>query len=501
MKRSISDTKDEDALVTTSAAPTSPQAPVVSVASAASAAVQNALTSDPTLFDQLDQWQTFALKSIIEGKNVFITGPGGCGKTWLLRRVHRYMAGHKFKQGAITSMTGVTSLLVQGKTFASFFGFGVSEGDGEMMWEVVRKKSYLRKRFKSLSMLVIDEVSMLSSQMFEAASYVCQKFRANGAPFGGIQVILCGDFSQLPPVQGLYAFTSDLWKKDLDLVYCELFGNHRQSSDAAFHLLLNLVRIGDVNVFVRNLLKERVDAVLDLPLGVEAAELTSRRVDATKLNMERLEKLDASQEKVYHAIFTWRKRGELNQVAADTVEKGIRKNMVTPGELPLRIGAQVMLTYNMDVGAGLVNGSLGVVIGYKLAAGFATASPPIPAMDCPVVRFGTRAKTVEVVVQPHQWTQQDLVDKTVCVYEQIPLMLAWAYTVYKSQGTTLDWVKVKLDRGMFADGMAYVALSRAQRLEGLTLAAFQPDAIQTSKMVLDFYAEHQLAGVVKQKKG
>lgn len=448
-----------------------------------------------------DEYQKGAFKDIVNGHSVFLTGAGGCGKTFLLRDVHFHFAQHKYRTAAFTSMTGVTAIMISGKTFASFFGFGIEEGDKTKMWELVRKKAYLAKRFRSLSALVIDEVSMLSAEQLEAASYVAGMFRKSPhVPFGGLQVILCGDFSQLPPIGGAYAFLSPLWDQ-LNLRYHELKGNHRQSSDIGFYMMLNSVRVGNVDTYVRNTLKERVDAVLDLPEGVETAELTSRRDDAQKINEDRLMALDASTEQCYFARFTWLDRGTLTEAAASTVEKQIRKNMVTPPQLRLRQGALVMLTCNLDLANELGNGSMGVVKEFREAGSRDGAKIVIAPPEANATSGSTKYPVVEfsggrqVHILPHTWTKTELTDGSTSSYAQVPLILAYAITVHRSQGSTVEWVSMKLDRSCFADGMAYVALSRARSLKGIQIKAFHPESIQTSPHVLEFYRKHRLAGL------
>ena len=584
-----------------------------------------------------DEYQAAAFRDIVNGHSVFITGAGGCGKTFLLRDVHYYLRTHKYQKGAMTSMTGVTAMMINGKTFSSFFGFGIEEGDKHKMWECVRKKAYLGKRFRELSVIVIDEISMLSAEMLEAASHVAAMFRKNPQkPFGGLQVILCGDFSQLPPINGAYAFLSPLWD-EMNLRYHELKGNHRQSTDIGFYMMLNSVRVGNVDTYVRNTLKERVNAKLDVPEGVEPAELTSRRIEAQNINEARLQKLDAATEQTYIAKFEWTDRGTLTQAAAATVEKQTLKNMVTPPVVKLRTGALVMLTCNLDLARDLGNGSIGVVKGFAAvpsaveAASATSDAASKPNVVYPIVEF-TNKRCMHIT--PHKWAKTDVSDHSTSVYEQVPLILAYALTTHKCvagdtlvstdcglikmedlcagneggcapftqnikvytkdgnlvmptatyvgqeepsliiktersfkievshrhpllargadgierwteasdlrlgdslvmnfstdkikniehsackmfdievpnehnfigngfvnhncQGATVEWVTMKLDRSCFADGMAYVALSRAKSLAGISLKAFHPESIQTSPHVLNFYKKHHLAGL------
>lgn len=428
------------------------------------------------LIDGMDEYQTAALLDIDHGENVFLTGSGGCGKTFLLKRLKDYLFAHPDRHCAITSTTGVTALLVGGRTVASFFGFGVREGTPEEMWESVRKKSYLRKRFKSLTLIVIDEISMLSAQTLSSIDYVLRKFRRrNDQPFGGIQMVLCGDFLQLEPVKGDFAFRSPVWDT-LNLKYHLLKGSHRQAADIEFIECLREVRIGKVSTYVRNTLKERLNAELNLPRGMVAAELYSRRADADRANDVHLLSLKDAEEQVYHAKLNCKRLGNLQESAKQHVEANIVKNMVTPQKVTLRVGAQVMLTFNLDLAKGLANGSMGVVQSFD-ADGF------------PVILF---SEGEERTIRPHTWQIDDLVDRYIYTYEQVPLILAWAITTHKAQGATLDYAAIKLDSSMFANGMAYVALSRVRGLKYFTLKTFEIGSIRVSNVALSFYEEKQL---------
>lgn len=448
-----------------------------------------AAAADCFLFADMDEWQCAALRDIADGHNVFLTGSGGCGKTFLLRRLHDWLKMQPHREAAITSTTGITALLIHGRTVASFFGFGVKDGTPNEMWEHVRKKKYLRDRFKKLTILVVDEISMLAAQTLTCMDFVMRKFRRrNEHPFGGVQMVLCGDFLQLEPVKGDFAFKADVWNM-MNLRYHLLRGGHRQSGDTIFAEILAEVRQGNLSALGRNLLKERVAAPLNIPHGMHAAELFSRRIEAQRANDVYLESLDAATEKMFHATLVWVTYGNLsgpqNKIAQQATEKMLLNNMITPEELKLRVGAQVMLTSNLDLKRGLANGSLGIVIDFLAADEDGTSE----SVAYPMVKF---ANGVTLLVTPHTWAYEDVTDRFKIEIKQVPLMLARAITVHKSQGATLDFASIKLDNSMFCHGMAYVALSRVRSLDTLTLETFQTGAIQTSVEALDFYKRHNL---------
>ncbi len=487
------------------------------------------------LDERLDQWQLGAMRDILQQHHVFITGSAGNGKSHLIQTLHAYCAA-ALKPCAVTSMTGVTALHIGGETLARFMSFGVAEGDGPTLWAHVSKNKhlkYVKQRMMNVSMIVIDEISMLSAETFEAVSYVLAKLRdqlphtSGGKPFGGVQMIFCGDFSQLPPVKGHYAFLSPLWDQmvsgrdgsgapgagggPLGMAIHELKGSHRQSDDVAFYMLLNSVRVGEITTLVRNCLKSRVGAKLELPDGVLPSELTSRRDAAAQINLEHIAKLPADTEHKYDAKFTWT-RGRLTEAARKMHEDIVRKNMITPAELVLRTGAQVMLTSNLDLSSKLANGSRGVVVGFGAASGTSPSSVPQAAAPAAASAAAKKAGTKEVpppveyprvlfttglemVITPNKWKNENAVEHTCLVYEQVPLAPAYAVTVHKSQGCTLDAVSMAIDSSMFCDGSAYVALSRVRSLKGMTLTSFNPNSIRTSSLVTEFYRKHGLAGV------
>lgn len=460
---------------------------------AADGSIQNAPRLPAEAAD-LDSYQQQAFAAVMKMRNVFVTGSGGCGKSHFIRQLVAWLEGRRRRKVAIVTPTGVTAVLIGGRTFASYFGFGVQSLSPPAMWNLIKAKKHVLKRLRAVSVLIFDEISMVSAELLDAANYCCQmaRNRAPNAPFGGIQLVVCGDFSQLPPVQGRFAFHAQCWPT-LQLRYVELLGNHRQASDELFHRVLHDVRRGIASQLVRNALKSRVRAPLEDPRA-KPTELCSRRADAERINAAHLQQLPADTERTFEAKFKWSLKGSMYPDAVKAREEQIAKNMVTPPLLRLRLGALVMLTCNLDLEEGLANGSTGEVVSFDGDDGE------------PVVRFfvandrSGKSGYVQRKISRNRWECVDraATPPTRVYYVQVPLLLCYAITIHKAQGATLDYVRLRVDATLTAEGQAYVALSRCRTLKGIVLSSdFQASSIKMSDEVIAFYKEHNLLQVAE----
>lgn len=469
-----------------------------------------------TLHAKLDQWQSAAFTDIFSGVSLFLTGAAGNGKSHLIRIVADVLREEEAHY-AITSTTGIAAVQISGETLARFTHTGVMDGTGAQIWSRMRVKTKemraLRFKLKTLQLLVIDEVSMLSAEMFEAVSYILSQLRDNTAPFGGVQVILCGDFSQLSPVKGDYAFKAPLWKS-MQLVIHELRGNHRQDHDIQYQRILNSVRRGEITPDVCAMLQARVNAPLQLAAGVQPAELTTRRLDAQTINEARIALLPPDPEYTYTAtVHVETLDDSVDEAQKKALADSMKNDMITPPEYKLRIGTQVMLTANLDVGSGLANGSMGYVTGFRKTQKLKLKQVEKDAeegdgSEGPVelesesesegldvyVPFVTFSNGLKMTIQEHTWVNDNNKCGSTVHYRQVPLLPAFAITIHKSQGSTLDAVKLSLTGRVVGNGAAYVALSRVRNVNSLLLTAFHPSAIKTSPDVISFYKEHGLAG-------
>jgi len=402
--------------------------------------------------------QYSCLVDILEKRNVLITGAAGTGKSFLLKFLKQKLGG-KLR---VVATTGVAAINVGGATFHSWAGIGLGEGTSEELAEMILENPKATARIQKTKVLAVDEVSMLDADLFQRLDAAFQIVRKQAAPFGGIQMVFFGDFLQLPPVAGrkdeaLFAFQSPAWN-DAKISVHQLTTVVRQK-DAIFVEALARVRMGIVDAFVRQVLSERIGAVDPNP-KIEPVVLECRNVDVNAFNQKRLDSLPGVEVKI-----PARDSGESRFAAA------LDKSCLAPADLRLKIGAQVMLLKNLDVDGGLVNGSVGIV----QAIGESSVR----------VDFG-EAGTQDV--QRSRWAFYDGDGQELATRDQIPLRLAYAITIHKSQGCTLSKAKVNL-RSTFAYGQAYVALSRVRDLSGLYIEDIRWESIMASPDALAFYRE------------
>jgi ATP-dependent DNA helicase PIF1 len=398
--------------------------------------------------------QTLALEIMGAGESVLLTGPAGSGKTYVLNEFIR-RAKRAGKHVAVTATTGLAATHLNGNTIHSWSGIGIHDElprgfhDGLLQGR--------RDTIIKTDILIIDEISMLHDYRLDMVDQIARKVRDIDAPFGGIQVILCGDFFQLPPVTrrdsrpGALVVSSNVWQ-ELDPVVCYLNEQHRQNDDV-FLEILHAMRAGDIRRRHAEALLARRGAYDPFE---EATELHTTNVDVDAINQERLGQLDAQQH-TYHVATTGK---------AAYVET-LKRSCLAAEELVLKKGALVMCVRN-NPEKKYVNGSLGIVVGFEKNT------------DYPIVELKS-GRTITIT--PETWELRDG-DKKRASLAQIPLRLAWAITVHKSQGMTLDAARVDL-RKAFVEGMGYVALSRVRSLETLSLAGINQMALRVSPVALE----------------
>jgi ATP-dependent exoDNAse (exonuclease V) alpha subunit len=383
--------------------------------------------------------QKDALAILEAGHNVLLTGPAGSGKTFLLNKFIAYL---KKKQigVAITAPTGIAATHIGGRTIHSWAGIGIKDSLSPKEIQSLTKKPYLKKQFENTSVLVIDEVSMLHSYRLDMVDRVCQAFKKNGLPFGGLQLVMSGDFFQLPPIskggeEADFVYKADVWP-EMDLRVCYLDEQHRQK-DAKISRILKSFRDDQVDAEIVELLAGRMNQpIKDL---IRPVRLFTHNIDVDAIN-------EAELQKIAEPEFVYRMSGEGEKKLVDS----LKKNCLVPENLILKQGALVMFVKNKfkDDQTIYVNGSTGQVSGFD-------------GSNFPIVRLSSGT---EIVVAPDSWTIDDD-NKILAKITQIPLRLAWAITVHKSQGMTLEAAEIDLSRS-FGYGMGYVALSRLTSLEG-----------------------------------
>jgi ATP-dependent exoDNAse (exonuclease V) alpha subunit len=400
--------------------------------------------------------QTEALDILKSGENVFLTGRAGSGKTYLLERFILSLRFRKIPVG-VTASTGVAATHLSGMTINSWAGIGVKSFLTDDEIETLLKRSYLRKRFTETKALIIDEVSMLSSHTFETVDRLLRVFKNKDEPFGGMQVVLSGDFFQLPPVgEGSsdidFVYKSPLWK-ELDLKVCYLDKPYRQD-DHRFLSLLDDIRENNVTQRTWDTLKacflqERKSDILP-------AKLYTHNAHADIVNASELAKIPG-----VSRTFLMRTNGN------PSLAYLLVKNCLAPERLVLKIGAQVMFVKN-NREAGYANGTMGKVSGFD-------------EKGIPIVQTYNGE---EITAYAEEWEIEED-DRVVARITQIPLRLAWAITIHKSQGMSLDAAEIDLGKS-FVQGMGYVALSRVRTLEGIKLRSVNRTALMVNDGVRKF---------------
>jgi len=423
--------------------------------------------------------------------NVFITGAAGTGKSHVLKYIIQELQKRQSKYG-VCAPTGVAAINVGGSTLHSFFGIGLGTGSLPSLIKKVTKNKEAMKRIDGTDVLCIDECSMLSSDLLETLDALVREVRQDGkfkeVPFGGMQIIAVGDFFQLPPIYRgddmdsewrPFCFDSPVWS-DLGLTKNKLELNEvqRQGNDKRFVQFLNMVRIGNVNERILEDFnaKCKVSASHPLPTdGIVPTRLYVLNKDVDSENHARLAELKGK-EIICKASNEWKETMPVGTLASvkRNMKDSIEKEM--PEEIRLKVGAQVMLTRNKDLERNLFNGSRGVVESFVQDS----EGDPIPIVrfDCGVVENISKAEAVRY--------NPDGGDGCL-VRKQIPLKLAWAMTVHKSQGTTLTRCLLDIS-STFEFGQVYVALSRVRSLDGLWLERpAKCHNVMASPQVLDFY--------------
>jgi ATP-dependent DNA helicase PIF1 len=417
--------------------------------------------------DNLNEEQRRTLELFQDGKNIFLTGQAGTGKSYTLKLLCAWCKEEGITY-AITSTTGISALLINGMTIHSWAGIGLGTDDRDQLVIRIRKNPRAVKRWCNVEVLIIDEVSMLSPSLFEKLNYIAQRLRHSDEIFGGIQIVLTGDFLQLPPIGSGFVFTSPLW--NLAMPHIINLNQNMRQADPIFSSLLSEIRMGIVTQNTVDVLKSRLNVPVNNN-GVEPTQLYSHRETVESINIESLCKLIRQGNKLwkYKSNDEIKTTRRLDKEYIEQYANRLDKTCQGKKELELSVGAQVMLIVNMDLNAGLCNGSRGVITRFE--------------NNVPVVKF---INGLEIPISYHSWEMK--VDDDISVFRtQLPLMLAWALTIHKSQGATLDCVSVDVGSTIFEDGQAYVALSRVKSLDGLTITDLDWKKIRANCEAKSFY--------------
>ena len=400
-----------------------------------------------------------AISILKTGANVFLTGEPGSGKTFVVNDFVAWLRACGIEP-SITAATGIAATHIGGMTLHSWSGIGVADSLSRTDVDRIASREHVARRITKAKVLIIDEVSMLSASVFESVDAVCREVRRTNAPFGGLTVLLVGDFFQLPPVSrersASFAYESPVWRA-LNPLVCYLTEQYRQDA-AAYLSVLGAIRRGEVEELHHELLMGR--RVVDERPPPGAPKLYSHNADVDRLNAEELSKLPG------RAVAF-----RMTSTGRDALVEGLKRGCLSPETLELKEGAAVMFTKNSPQGR-FVNGTLGRVTSFKRESGL-----PIVELRGPSHGSGRQALTVE----PVEW-QVEEDGKVRASISQVPLRLAYAMTVHKSQGLSMDAAVIDLSRA-FEYGQGYVALSRVRRLDGLYLLGLNARALEVHPQV------------------
>jgi ATP-dependent exoDNAse (exonuclease V) alpha subunit len=432
--------------------------------------------------------QKDALEVLKIGKNVFLTGAAGSGKTYLLNSYISFLR----ERGvgiAVTASTGIAATHIKGVTIHAWSGIGIKDQLTDYDLDALESKEYLWKRYDKTEVLIIDEVSMISSNTLDCVDRVCKLFKRNEEPFGGMQVIFSGDFFQLPPIQkkpqwgaqqqqqnfdGIdtiymdedetsqtpYAFKSRAWKQG-NLSMCYLTEQYRQDSEDSIGAILRDIRDGEISDQTVEQLRSRI-IVSDEKDSAEAiTKLHTHNTNVDSYNNKKLQELDGEGK-----TYTMTTRGKAPLIDA------LKRGCLVGDKILLKVGALVMFVKNNPT-VGYVNGTTGKIVSFK------DGYPLVETSD-----------GKEFVAMPQTWAVEEN-SSVIAEISQVPLKLAWSITIHKSQGMTLSRAQIDLS-GAFVEGQGYVALSRVKSLDGLYLNGFNktslmvhPEVININKRFLD----------------
>jgi ATP-dependent DNA helicase PIF1 len=457
--------------------------------------------------------QDYAFEKFCNGENIFISGAGGTGKSFLIRHFVRHLiVNEPTKKFQVTSTTGCSSVLlceniqntqeygrmISVKTIHSWSGIRLCKGDENKIITSVLNNRYAINEWKKINVLFIDEVSMMSCKMLTILEKIARLSRKNSLFFGGIQVIFLGDMYQLAPVpdseeelnsdSAKFCFESPVWSSIFPIDnHIELRTIFRQT-DTIFKEILSEIRVGKLSVKNANILREYVGKTpndLIIP-----PKILSTRSKVEYVNNSQYENIKETEHvfkcKVHTNFNIYADSGKpisieymslfshLTPQQKEMEIKAIKNNITAPDELKLKKGCPVMCLVNINLEIGICNGSLGIVDGFLSGVGH------------PIVKF---RNGVRLAIELHSWQNPDY--PMICI-QQYPICLSFANTIHKLQGATLDMAIMDLGGSIFTEGQIYVALSRVRTLDGLYLIAFRPDKIRVHPKVVEFYSRFPL---------
>ena len=430
---------------------------------------------------KLSREQERAVHYVLEGKNMFLTGRAGTGKSFTLNHIISML---DTRTTFNTATTGSAAVNIGGTTYFKFSGIGL--GNGTVSYIMSRLSKVGRANWIACKVLIIDEISMMKGQTFDKLEEIARRVRGNNLPFGGIQVLLCGDFFQCPPVNKKFSeddedaqqcFEAEAWDRCIDIQF-ELTEVMRQKEELGLGLVNALRESATDKEGVVQLDAKWVELMdyLERPLkprkdGIKPTKLFCTNKDVDSANLIELEKLPG-EEHTFLAVDTGK----------DPWRKDMESHCIAPRELKLKVGAQVMLIKNHLSNSKLINGSRGVIVRFEMDGLDLQNFGPSTKSPLPIVKFKNGE---EEMVRHETWELQDQSARSLASRTQVALKLAWCMTTHKSMGQTIDYVEIDI-HDAFGYGLAYVALTRFVSLTGLRIVKYNLQKIKNDPRVVHF---------------
>jgi ATP-dependent DNA helicase PIF1 len=429
--------------------------------------------------------QQISYDKYIERKNIFITGPGGTGKTAIIRHIH----SDAYKRGIniqVCALTGCAAVLLQckAKTVHSWAGIGLGNAPTEQIITKIIKNKYAKVAWKTTDILIIDEVSMMSKKLFELLDTVGKAVRRNSKPFGGIQLLFSGDFYQLPPVGNKddpettqFCFESPLWFDTFSVKNHVNLNKIFRQNDPIYQRILNQLREGRLKRSSNDILLLNVGKCLPDELLVRPTKLFPTRNKVDSINFAEMNKLIGQEYECnvkYNVDLEMSANERVQRLQFTTAQiktelSYLQANLRCDEIVKLKVGAQVMCIVNIELENGdiLCNGAQGIIVDIS--------------QGIPIVKY---RNGYQMAMAYHVWPSELIPGIGV---SQVPLILAWALTIHKAQGSTLEIAEIDAGSGIFECGQTYVALSRVKSLEGLYLTSFDASRVKINVKVQQFY--------------
>lgn len=410
---------------------------------------------------KMNSQQQAAFDKIVGGRNnVFVTGPAGCGKSFLISHIVKWAYENDVRVG-ITASTGAAAILIGGRTIHSYLGIGLAKSSAQdLAGKVMKRAKNIVKRVRALKMLILEEISMISDELLDKIAEFMELIRGDPRPFGGVQVVVCGDFHQLPSVDGDFCFNARSWAR-AKFETCLLTINMRQKNDDEFLDILSRARIGRLTDADVNRLQEL--RATEFPYGIKPTRLFSKRADVDRINNESLKELLTSGQSKFTLEAVYSSMDAQAWAAAQGV----------PVSTDVCVGAQVVITWNIAQEMGIVNGTRGVI----------QAVSPDATLVMVRVRNGSIVPVERITVKneddPNMWVSY------------FPIQLAYSLTFHKCQGMTLDAAEIDVGPSVFEFGQAYTALSRVKSLDALRVTNILRRSFRAHPEVTEFYRKYQ----------